>query len=128
MLTKRELARYERQIIIPEWGKAGQQRLKDSRVLVAGAGGMRALSYSNSIFHGVSGSINRTGRMAVHEALLAAGLICGSLLGGLIYQYYSMDTVYYFCTLIVVLGALLQGGLFLLLRRRDERNPCSVRE
>ncbi len=91
-------------------------------LLVAGAGALRALSYSNSVFHGVSGSINRTGRMAVHEVLLAAGLICGSLLGGLLYQYYSMDTVYSFCAAIVLLGALLQSGLFLLLHKRDERN------
>ncbi len=40
MLSKRELARYERQIIMPDWGEAGQERLKKSRVLVAGVGGL----------------------------------------------------------------------------------------
>jgi adenylyltransferase/sulfurtransferase len=40
MLSRRELARYERQILIPEWTKTGQEKLKKSKVLVAGAGGL----------------------------------------------------------------------------------------
>ena len=79
-------------------------------------GSLRAISYSSSFFHGVSGSINRTGRMAIHETLLAAGLICGSSLGGLIYQHYSMATVYSFCAAVVLFGALIQTGLYFLLK------------
>jgi adenylyltransferase/sulfurtransferase len=40
MLRKQELERYERQILIPEWSKSGQQKLKKAKVLVAGAGGL----------------------------------------------------------------------------------------
>ena len=40
MLSNRELARYERQILIPDWGKSGQRKLKKAKVLVAGAGGL----------------------------------------------------------------------------------------
>jgi adenylyltransferase/sulfurtransferase len=40
MLSKRELARYERQIVIPGWTKVGQEKLKKAKVLVAGAGGL----------------------------------------------------------------------------------------
>jgi molybdopterin-synthase adenylyltransferase len=40
MISKRELARYERQILIPEWTKAGQQKLKKAEVVVAGVGGL----------------------------------------------------------------------------------------
>jgi len=40
MLSKRELARYERQILIPGWSKSGQEKLKKAKVLVAGAGGL----------------------------------------------------------------------------------------
>jgi len=40
MLSAEELARYDRQIMIPEIGRAGQEKLKKARVLIAGAGGL----------------------------------------------------------------------------------------
>ncbi|MBN1908060.1 MAG: HesA/MoeB/ThiF family protein [Deltaproteobacteria bacterium] len=40
MLSQDELARYDRQIMIPEIGLPGQERLKKSRVFIAGAGGL----------------------------------------------------------------------------------------
>lgn len=86
--------------------------------LIAMIGALRAHSYNSSLFHGVSGSINRTRRMAVHESLLAAGLIVGSALGGLIYQKYSMTAVYYFCAAVVMFGVLLQLGLYRLFQRK----------
>jgi len=40
ILTQRELRRYSKQIMIPEIGTAGQEKLKKSKVLVVGAGGL----------------------------------------------------------------------------------------
>ncbi|MFC5584947.1 molybdopterin-synthase adenylyltransferase MoeB [Nitratireductor kimnyeongensis] len=41
-LSESELERYARHIVLPEVGGAGQQRLKNARVLVIGAGGLGA--------------------------------------------------------------------------------------
>lgn len=40
MLVKEELSRYNRQMILPELGLAGQEKLKAAKVLVIGAGGL----------------------------------------------------------------------------------------
>src|SRR4051794_1045424 len=39
-LTKQEVERYSRHLIIPDVGMAGQKRLKNAKVLVVGAGGL----------------------------------------------------------------------------------------
>ena len=84
-------------------------------MLISLVGSFRSLSYSNSLFHGVSGSVNRTGRMAIHEALLAGGLIFGSAFGGELYQRYTMTAVYGFCAAVV------QLALYFILRDRKNR-------
>ncbi len=40
MLTKQELTRYSRHILLPEVRRSGQERLKTARVFVVGAGGL----------------------------------------------------------------------------------------
>ena len=40
MLSKEELNRYDRQIIYQDWGEAGQERVKNATVFIAGVGGL----------------------------------------------------------------------------------------
>jgi len=40
ILSQREIRRYSRQIMLPEIGLSGQEKLKNSKVLVVGAGGL----------------------------------------------------------------------------------------
>jgi molybdopterin/thiamine biosynthesis adenylyltransferase len=44
MLTRKELGRYHRQIIFPDFDETGQEKLKNSHVLIAGIGGLGSLS------------------------------------------------------------------------------------
>jgi adenylyltransferase/sulfurtransferase len=44
VLDQRELIRYNRQLRIPEFGEEGQERLKNSHVLIAGIGGLGCAS------------------------------------------------------------------------------------
>ncbi len=45
------------------------------------AGAFAAVSYVESVFHGVAGSVQRAGRMAIHEAMLTVGALTGSWAG-----------------------------------------------
>ena len=73
-----------------------------------------AMSYAAGLFYGIAGSSRRAGRMAVHEAVLNSGYICGSLASGLLYQHFSMAAVVLFCLGCSLLAVLAQ---YLLLRR-----------
>jgi len=44
MLDQDDLTRYNRQIVMPEFGEEGQERLKASRVVIAGVGGLGCAS------------------------------------------------------------------------------------
>ena len=82
-------------------------------LILGSMGLLTALSYTYSVFHGVSGSTERSKRMAIHESLIAAGLISGASIGGIIYQRYSMPAVYWFCSAVVLIGVLIQSVLSL---------------
>lgn len=77
-------------------------------LLMALFGLTSSMNYSASIFHGSSGSLNRSRRMAIHEAVLSAGVVCESLLGGLIYEYVSVTALYRFASLVTLAGGIAQ--------------------
>jgi MFS family permease len=79
------------------------------------AGLVQAIIYSMSLFYGASGAPDRDRRTTIHEALLTAGQIIGSIAGGLVYQLISWAWVF------ICLALLMAGGLglqFAMLRRR----------
>jgi len=40
MLSDLEKERYQRQLMLPQWGQGGQEKLKQATVFVAGLGGL----------------------------------------------------------------------------------------
>ena len=52
-----------------------------------------AFAYDQSMFHGASGSVNRSLRMIIHEVLLTVGTILGAVLGGAFYERISFSFV-----------------------------------
>jgi len=52
-----------------------------------------AFSYCLSMFHGVSGCVNKAKRMTIHEVLLTIGQIIGAVLGGVIYERFSFSRI-----------------------------------
>jgi len=44
VLNRNELIRYHRQLLVPEFGEEGQRRLKNSRIIVVGIGGLGCAS------------------------------------------------------------------------------------
>ncbi|MDK1032514.1 MAG: MFS transporter [Planctomycetia bacterium] len=87
--------------------------------LLAAVGVSVALGYSNSIFHGASGSANRASRMAIHESILAAGLVVGPAVGGIVYKFFSLSAVYWVCAFVMLASLSIQTGLCAWARRRQ---------
>lgn len=64
-----------------------------------------AFAYDQSMFHGASGSINRSKRMIIHEVLLTIGTILGAVGGGYIYETLSFSRLLFIvasATLVLV--------------------------
>ncbi|UCF98058.1 MAG: MFS transporter [Spirochaetaceae bacterium] len=89
-------------------------------VSLAFIGPLIALGFSYSFFHGASGASKRATRMAIHEALLASGLISGSAVGGQLYQHYSMAAVSTFCSGLLATAIVIQILIVRLWRTREE--------
>ncbi|ADY13015.1 MFS transporter [Sphaerochaeta globosa] len=64
-----------------------------------------AFAYDQSMFHGASGSVNRSQRMIIHEVLLTIGTILGAVGGGYVYEHLSFSRLLFvvaICALVLV--------------------------
>jgi len=76
---------------------------------------IQAALYSASVFYGASGAPDRERRMTIHEALLTAGQIIGSIGGGFVYQNLAWPAIFLCIAAMMFAGIILQ---FVLLQRR----------
>jgi adenylyltransferase/sulfurtransferase len=77
ILTQRELRRYSKQIMIPEIGAAGQEKLKKSKVMVVGAGGLGCPVLQYLVAAGV-GKVTIVEYDMVNEANLQRQILYGT--------------------------------------------------
>ena len=80
----------------------------DTAVFMLLFGMIFAHIYSFAIFHGASGSIDREHRMAIHEAVLTAGVFGGSSLGGVLYDLLAFRHTMLLASAIAAAGLLAQ--------------------
>ncbi len=67
-----------------------------------------AYSYCSSIFHGAAGTARRGRSMTIHEAVLTAGQIIGSVGSGFAYQYRGMTGALVFLAFIIAVSGIVQ--------------------
>ena len=78
-----------------------------------------AMAYSNGIFHGSAGALDRGRRMGLFESFLTLGLITGSIGGGYLYQYFSIYAAFIFSAAIIAAGLSAQLIIFAIGKRRQ---------
>ena len=78
------------------------------------AGVSQAFLYSSHLYYGVSGAKNRSGRMAVHEVILSAGIAVGSVAGGYLSDDFGRYAPYWFGIGVMAAGLLVQSGIYFL--------------
>jgi DHA1 family multidrug resistance protein-like MFS transporter/DHA1 family quinolone resistance protein-like MFS transporter len=80
--------------------------------LLFGALGLsEGFSYTESIFHGVSGSPHRARRMAIHEAVLASGSLVGPVIGGIVFERCALAGLWTLCAAVLLGGTAIQAAL-----------------
>lgn len=77
-----------------------------------------SLLYEMSIFHGASGAPDREKRMIIHEVLLNVGMVLGSSLGGIIYEYISFNAILHMLSLLILFFLLIEIAVAALLSKK----------
>lgn len=66
-----------------------------------------ACTYSMSIFHGASGTLQLSKRMMIHEVLLTLGSVIGATFGGGIYEKYGFSNLLLIASIVVIIPPVL---------------------
>ena len=74
-LSEQELERYSRQLVLPEWSGAAQERLKASSVMVVGVGALGSPVAQYLTAAGVVGQADRGGDARLGRALRVAAVL-----------------------------------------------------
>jgi predicted MFS family arabinose efflux permease len=75
-------------------------------------------SYTNSVFHGVSGLADKSWRMAIHEMIINAGVVFGSVSGGIVYGAFGITPAYLISAAIWMISLIAAGIVLTLMRKR----------
>ena len=77
-------------------------------------------TYTNSMFHCLSGAVERQKRMNIHEIILTAAMLAGSLLGGAFLDRFGMDFIMIFVAIITVVSFIMQWAVDYYFRKRKK--------
>ncbi len=78
-----------------------------------------SMAYSNGIFHGSAGALDRGRRMALFEIFLTFGVITGSIGGGYLYQYFSIYAAFIFSAAVIFAGLAAQVLILVFSRKKQ---------
>jgi len=99
-------------------------------LIAAVTGACVGVLYSSSLYYGATGRGKRTSRMAIHEMLLSAGMLIGSVGSGRLSEAYTLRTPYPLCAALILAGVVVQMAIYAaaggaarpaLLRSRDPK-------
>ncbi|MDC7126202.1 MAG: MFS transporter [Spirochaetales bacterium] len=68
-----------------------------------------SMAYSNGIFHGSAGAEARGKRMALFESFLTTGTVIGTIIGGYLYQFLSIQIAFALAAVLVLAGFIVQS-------------------
>ena len=103
------------------------QRLEVFIVALILNGAGMAFSYSSHQYYGVSGSTRRSALMALHEIILSVGLIIGCFMAGLLSEFYSPYSPYFFAVGAMIVGLVIQVLICLIWLIRSGKSLPSER-
>lgn len=86
--------------------------------IAAAIGTFVTLTYTSSLYYGVSGQTQRTRMTAIHELLLSTGTVLGSVVGGYLTEWAGLTATYPICAAIILGGIACQ--IMVYMKRRTQ--------